>query len=65
MRSSSLHSVVRLKETTPGVAEAYGLAFHPRFEENHQVFVCYVIGGGAEDGTRLSRFKVDLQTHPD
>ena len=43
----SLHSVVRLKETTPGVAEAYGLAFHPRFEENHQVFVCYVMGGGA------------------
>ena len=60
----SLHSVVRLKETTPGVAEAYGLAFHPRFEENHQVFVCYVMGGGAEDGTRLSRFKVDLSDSP-
>ena len=60
----TLHSIVRLKETTPGVAEAYGLAFHPRFEENHQVFVCYVMGGGAEDGTRLSRFKVDLSDSP-
>jgi putative heme-binding domain-containing protein len=34
----------------------YGLAFHPRFAENRQVFLCYVTRSGAVDGTRVSRF---------
>jgi putative heme-binding domain-containing protein len=34
----------------------YGLAFHPRFAENRQVFVCYTLPGDRPDGTRVSRF---------
>src|SRR5262249_19227475 len=26
-----------------GVGAAYGMAFHPRFEKNRQVYVCYVL----------------------
>jgi putative heme-binding domain-containing protein len=34
----------------------YGLAFHPRFTENRQVFICYTLPGDRPDGTRVSRF---------
>ena len=34
----------------------YGLAFHPRFAENRQVFLCYTLPGDQPDGTRVSRF---------
>ena len=34
----------------------YGLAFHPRFAENRQVFLCYTQPGDRRDGTRVSRF---------
>jgi uncharacterized repeat protein (TIGR03806 family) len=34
----------------------YGLAFHPRFVENRQVFICYTLRGDRPDGTRVSRF---------
>jgi uncharacterized repeat protein (TIGR03806 family) len=37
----------------------YGLAFHPRFEENRQVFLCYTLPGDHPDGTRVSRFKTE------
>lgn len=59
-----LHLVIDLKRAIKGVAEAYGLAFHPDFARNHQVFLCYVMGGGAEDGTRVSRFQVDVSGPP-
>jgi uncharacterized repeat protein (TIGR03806 family) len=34
----------------------YGLAFHPRFVENRQVFLCYTLRGDTAEGTRVSRF---------
>ena len=42
----------------PAVDHAYGVAFHPRFKENHQIFVTYTNGDKLDDGSRLSRFKV-------
>lgn len=42
----------------------YGLAFHPRFAENRQVFLCYVTRTGDPDGTRVSRFKVTADQPP-
>src|SRR5262249_18044464 len=39
----------------PGLDEAYGLAFHPRFPENRQVFICYAVKSGKPLGVRLSR----------
>ncbi|MCX7392804.1 MAG: PQQ-dependent sugar dehydrogenase [Planctomycetales bacterium] len=39
----------------------YGLTFHPQFQQNRFVYVCYVVGG--PEGTRISRFKV-TETDP-
>ncbi len=41
----------------------YGIAFHPRYAENRQVFLAYTVvpptpGVHLEDGTRVSRFRV-------
>src|SRR5262249_51350727 len=46
-----------------GVSAVYGLAFHPRFAQNHYCYVCYVLdskkpGEQLPDGTRVSRFRV-------
>jgi len=45
----------------------YGLAFHPKFEENRYCYVCYVLVSKTvpflPDGTRVSRFKV-TKTEP-
>ena len=35
---------------------SYSFAFHPRFSENHFVFVCYVEPGGRTNGSYISRF---------
>ena len=45
-----------LARARPRAAALYGLAFHPKFEANRQVFVCYVARNDTPDGTRVSRF---------
>jgi putative heme-binding domain-containing protein len=35
---------------------SYSIAFHPRFAENHFIFVCYVEPGGRANGSYVSRF---------
>jgi putative heme-binding domain-containing protein len=46
------------------VEAVYGLAFHPRYEQNRQCFICYTLRGknsggpNLKDGTRVSRFTV-------
>jgi uncharacterized repeat protein (TIGR03806 family) len=50
----------------PGATGIYGLAFHPRFEENRYAYVCYICDSEAvpkEEGTRVSRFEV-TRTEP-
>ncbi|HVJ67213.1 MAG TPA: PQQ-dependent sugar dehydrogenase [Caulifigura sp.] len=57
-----------LKLTTPEgdklrCGYIYGIAFHPKFEQNHQLFLAYTVvspkpGVHLEDGTRVSRFLV-------
>jgi putative heme-binding domain-containing protein len=54
----------------PGHRQTYGLAFHPRFADNRQVFLCYVLEARDPKGSRVSRFtvagtdppRVDLQS---
>jgi len=41
---------------------AYGVAFHPQFASNKQVFITYTNGDKLDDGSRLSRFKVVQDT---
>jgi putative heme-binding domain-containing protein len=50
--------VADLKTLHPDVDNLYGLAFHPKFAENHQVFITYTRGSGFDDGTKLSRFEM-------
>lgn len=52
-----------------GVGNVYGIAFHPQFTQNHQVFICYVLdsktpGKDLPDGSRVSRFTVSSMDPP-
>ena len=49
---------IDIKALHPTCDHVYGLAFHPRFANNRQVFITYTIGDKLADGSRLSRFKV-------
>lgn len=53
---------IDLKALHAEVDHAYGVAFHPKFKENKQVFVTYTNGDKKDDGSRLSRFKVKQDT---
>ncbi|MBT6236765.1 MAG: c-type cytochrome [Verrucomicrobia bacterium] len=57
------HEVIHLKSITSKFSSVYGLAFHPNFATNRQVFLCYVVGGAEPDGTRVSSFEV-TDTYP-
>ena len=50
------------------VGDTYGLAFHPKFAENHFCYVCYVVNGKGNvqlpNGTRVSRFRVSDSDPP-
>jgi putative heme-binding domain-containing protein len=48
---------VDLKARNPQTTSAYGLAFHPDWRTNRQVFLTYTIGNNLENGTLLSRFR--------
>jgi putative heme-binding domain-containing protein len=48
-----------VKSCHPRFTNLYGLAFHPDFERNGRLFVCYTIGHDEEDGTRVSEFRID------
>ena len=48
---------VDLKALHPKVNSAYGLAFHPGWRTNEQVYLAYTVGANLDDGTRLSRFR--------
>lgn len=49
---------IDLKAVHPACDHVYGIAFHPKFAENRQIFITYTNGDKLDDGTRLSRFKV-------
>lgn len=48
--------VADIKALHPDLDYLYGTAFHPKFAENHFVFITYTRGAGKDDGTKLSRF---------
>ena len=50
---------VDLKKFAGPKARAYGLAFHPDYETNRQIYVCYILGPKLENGTIVSEFRVD------
>jgi putative heme-binding domain-containing protein len=56
--------LIDLKPDHPLLQYAYGIAFHPRWQENGFVFLCYAYGDKVPDGTKLSRFKLTQQEPP-
>ena len=56
---------IDLGEVIPGTNAIYGVEFHPKFEENRYVFVCYIQGqGDANVGSVVSRFTVTEDDPP-
>jgi uncharacterized repeat protein (TIGR03806 family) len=55
---------VDLAATRQKASALYGIAFHPRFEANRYVYLCYTIGYDKADGTHVSRFKVSRDNPP-
>lgn len=47
-----------IKALHPDTGNVYAVQFHPRFAENHHVFITYTKEGTVEDGSTLSRFTV-------
>lgn len=43
---------------------AYGLAFHPNFENNREIYLCYKRRGDAEQGSVVSRFRLTTSDTP-
>lgn len=56
--------VFDLKAAVPEARQVYGLTFHPNYQENRQLFLCYVLAADLEDGTRLSRFRMRATDPP-
>jgi len=54
---------IDIGKSIPGAKQVYGLTFHPQFAENRYCYICYVLDANLDDGTRLSRFKVN-DTNP-
>jgi len=50
--------VVAMKEIHPDLDHLYGMAFHPNWRTNREVYVTYTTGQKIPDGTKLSRFKL-------
>ena len=47
-----------IKALRPACDNVYGVAFHPKFRENREVFITYTNGDKLDDGSRLSRYKI-------
>ena len=54
---------IDLAKEEQGLDAVYGMTFHPHYEKNRHVFICYVLKSGLADGSRVSRFTV-LPTDP-
>jgi uncharacterized repeat protein (TIGR03806 family) len=53
-----------LARVYPDFSALYGLTFHPRFEENRHVYVCYVRKNNIPDGTYVSRYTMSRTDPP-
>ena len=52
------------KDRGYGGVGVYGLAFHPQFESNDRVYVCYIRGGPEEEGSVVSEFVLSQRDPP-
>ena len=54
----------RCASCTPTSPRFYGLAFHPQFDKNRYVYICYVRQNDVPDGSVVSRFTVSRTDPP-
>ena len=50
--------VYDMRADIPDATRAYGLEFHPNFEETREVFFCYVLGRKIKNGTHVARYRI-------
>jgi uncharacterized repeat protein (TIGR03806 family) len=65
---ANLHEIVTDWKSVPGargIESVYGVAFHPKFAENHFVYLCYTLAMAKRPaepiGSRVARFKVIME----
>lgn len=56
--------VVDLAKARPDLTALYGLTFHPRFEQNRLVYICYVLKNNLDDGSVVSQFEMSTTDPP-
>ncbi len=61
---STADLVIDLKASHPELSALYALTFHPKFEQNRYVYVCYIQGNDKPDGTFVSRFEMSNADPP-
>src|SRR5258706_7969418 len=64
----NLHEIITDWKSVPGargIEAVYGVAFHPKFADNHFVYLCYTLAmakrGPEPVGSRVSRFSVIME----
>src|SRR4051794_39946707 len=55
---------VDLARSRADFSALYGLTFHPKFQQNRYVYLCYVLKNNVPDGTVVSRFEVSPTEPP-
>lgn len=53
---------ISIKDLHSACDHVYGMAFHPKFASNREIFITYTVGDKLAEGSRLSRFKVTRDT---
>ena len=56
--TSEKNLVIDVAKLHTDLTHVYGVAFHPNYRDNRQIFLTYTLTSGLEDGTKLSRFKL-------
>jgi uncharacterized repeat protein (TIGR03806 family) len=55
---------IDMAKAYPDLTMFYGLVFHPKFDENRYVYLCYVLKNDLTDGSVVSRFEVSRTDPP-
>jgi len=53
-----------LHAALPKASNIFGMAFHPDFQKNRLVYLCYTLKGGGPEGTHVSSFRVEGTNPP-
>ena len=56
--------LIDLRRSLPELGSLFGLAFHPDYERNGLLYLCYTTGYNRPDGTHVSEFRVDRRDPP-